>query len=105
MQNQHPEYVLATIPGDSPRSRIVFASRSQPGKKPILLKQESYSDAVGWFVQNSIELTREEMVALRSAMGGQAPSACQRTQLRTAANLEPSRILSFEQAAKRTASA
>lgn len=79
------ETVLATIDGSEPHERLVFAAVSDSPDKPIVLRRETYSPAVGWFIQSRIEMSRQEMVLLRSAMGGQAHSACQQTQMRTAA--------------------
>ena len=76
------EVILAVIPGEGPENRLVFASRSNAHNKPIILRQETFSPDVGWFTQSSLEMTRQEMVLLRNAMGGARPSACESTNRR-----------------------
>ena len=85
-QNAPREIVLAVIPSSDSASRMVFATRCGNASKPIILRQESFSPNVGWFTQNTIEMTRQEMVLLRSAMGGSAPQACARTSRRIQAD-------------------
>ncbi len=63
------ETVIAVIQGDDPNCRMVFASRSSELERPIVLRQESFSEGVGWFVQSRIEMTRTEMTGLRSVLG------------------------------------
>ena len=96
------EHIIAVIPtGDE--SRLVFASSTEAVEKPIVLRQESFSSHVGWFVQSTIAMTRVEMVALRSAMGG--AGVCNQTRLRAEARQasEPQKILSFRDAQSRKA--
>ncbi|XZE54036.1 hypothetical protein SH139x_005821 [Planctomycetaceae bacterium SH139] len=80
----HYECVIAVIPDASGTQRVVFASRSGHESLPIVLRQETYSRDVGWFAQSQIELTREQMVLLRSGMGGALSSPCQQTMLSAA---------------------
>lgn len=68
-----PETILSTIPGPSDNERLVIAMQEGDTDRPIVLRQESYSDAVGWFPQSSIELSREQLAGLRGALG--MPSA------------------------------
>lgn len=83
--NDDREYVISVIQGDDKTQRMIFASRSSNSQRPIILRRESFSPDVGWFTQDTIAMTRQEMAMLRSAMGGQKPAACQATALR----LEP----------------
>lgn len=100
MTHAHPEYIIAVIQGDESDQRMVFASRSD-ADRPIVLRHESFSQDVGWFAQSEVEMTRQEMILLRSAMGGQKPQACIRTSQKIQAQEEvrasssQPRILSF----------
>lgn len=87
------EVVLAIIPGQDDSQRMVFANRLSPAEKPIVLRQESFSPDVGWFTQSSLEMTREEMVLLRAAMGGTTPAACMSTRLKASRTLQAPSIL------------
>ena len=64
-----PEIILSTIPGQSDNERLVIAMQEDETDRPIVLRQESYSEAVGWFPQSSIELSREQLAGLRGALG------------------------------------
>lgn len=70
---------VAIIQGDDPNNRFIFAMRAENAERPILFRQESYSEDVGWFVQNEMEMTRGEMICLRSALGGKMHRACEHT--------------------------
>lgn len=78
MTHAATEYIIAVVQGDESDQRIVFASRSDVDR-PIVLRHESFSQDVGWFTQSEVEMTRQEMVLLRSVMGGQQPKPCLRT--------------------------
>ena len=71
--------VIAVIQGESLTDRIVFAIQRYDCERPIVMQQESFSEGVGWFVQNRIEMTRSEMSQLRTVLGGKLPSACEFT--------------------------
>ncbi|MEM6981004.1 MAG: hypothetical protein AAF539_15190 [Planctomycetota bacterium] len=48
-------------------------------EKPIVIRQESFSSAVGWFAQSCIEMTEEQWVAMRSAWAVSMPAAKSRS--------------------------
>lgn len=80
MSGQESEIcIISIVEGDDPSSRIVFAVDSDAEEKPILFRQESFSEGVGWFVQNQIAMTRQEMIQFRSALGAKMHRACERT--------------------------
>lgn len=62
--------VVAVIPDPNQEQRLVFLARTGQHEKPIVLRQESYSPGVGWFTQSEIELSRQQMILLRSSLGG-----------------------------------
>ena len=66
----HKENVIAIVPDGTQSQRLVFIAKSVESDLPIVLRQETYSEDVGWFTQNQIEMTRQQMMMLRSAMGG-----------------------------------
>ncbi len=78
MTHAATEHIIAVVQGDESDQRMVFASRSDIDR-PIVLRHESFSQDVGWFTQSEVEMTRQEMVLLRSVMGGQKPKPCLRT--------------------------
>ncbi|MEM8735598.1 MAG: hypothetical protein AAGG44_15295 [Planctomycetota bacterium] len=78
--------LICIIDGEEAHSRFVFAlarsdasSNGAEVQRPILFRQESFNEGVGWFVQNEIAMTRQEMIRLRSALGAQMHTVCQRT--------------------------
>lgn len=66
----HTENVIAIVPDGTQSQRLVFIAKSGEHDLPIVLRQESYSEGVGWFAQSQIEMSRQQMIMLRSAMGG-----------------------------------
>lgn len=66
----HKENVIAIVPDGTQSHRLVFLAKSGDHELPIVLRQETYSEDIGWFIQNQIEMTRPQMMMLRSAMGG-----------------------------------
>ncbi|MEM9586695.1 MAG: hypothetical protein AAGA03_05395 [Planctomycetota bacterium] len=73
------ETILSIIPGETVADRIVLATCHDGSERPIRMRRESFSEAIGWFTQSSISMTRMEMQALRSAMGAPSSSGCQHT--------------------------
>lgn len=92
------EFELACIPGENDLSRLVFVLKSKDGVGSFVLKRQSFSRDVGWFSQSEIEMTREEMVAMRSALGATESNACRTTKLRMKVD-SGSDILKFPSAA------
>ncbi|HBE68908.1 MAG TPA: hypothetical protein DDW52_12240 [Planctomycetaceae bacterium] len=74
--------MLSSIAGNDANSRLVFVMRAQDGVGTFVLKRQTYSRDVGWFSQSEIEMSREEMVAMRSAMGADESRACRTTKRR-----------------------
>lgn len=81
--------ILSVIPGETPETRMVFATRTGDHDRPIVLRQESFSEGVGWFVQSQIEMTRFEMSQLRTMLGGRKHQACERTTNKILSESEP----------------
>jgi hypothetical protein len=79
MHSNQDAKLICIIAGEDRNSRFVFALASSDAQRPILFRQESFSEGVGWFVQNEIAMTRQEMIRLRSALGVEMHTVCQRT--------------------------
>ncbi len=63
------ETILSVLPGQSEQQRTVIAMRNRDANTAIEMRQESFSDAVGWFVQSRIELSTEQVAELRQTLG------------------------------------
>ncbi len=67
MQNATP---VAVLPGACSTERLVLALVHQPQEgSRLVLRQESWCASLGWCVQKSIEMTPEQVCALRAALG------------------------------------
>jgi hypothetical protein len=83
--------------------RVLLVLREQRAK-PFELRTETFSADVGWYTQQSLELTRAELSGLKSVLGLQLPRACSRTmrEIQPVANCESEpAILSFTAVARR----
>ena len=69
------ENVIAVIPDETGSQRLVFLARGNDSALPIVLRQESFSRDVGWFTQSQIEISRAQMIMLRSSLGASG-TAC-----------------------------
>ncbi|WP_162006776.1 hypothetical protein [Roseimaritima sediminicola] len=63
------ETILSILPGQSDDVRTVVAMRHGDDGATIELRQESFSQAVGWFMQSRIELTGDQVGGLRQTLG------------------------------------
>ena len=66
---QPSELEIATIPGDETMSRVVICLKTTDQKSVFALQQQSFSQNVGWFVQSEIELSRQQLAGVYSALG------------------------------------
>ena len=66
---QPSELEIATIPGDETMSRVVICLKTTAQKSVFALQQQSFSQNVGWFVQSEIELSRQQLASVYSALG------------------------------------
>jgi hypothetical protein len=61
---------LATLSSDHADERIqVVLDRGPSGVSTISLVQQSWSESLGWYTQQVMNLTPEQVVQLRSALG------------------------------------
>ena len=73
--------ILSTIPGAEEGTRLVVVLRSNRPSNPLVLRHESFSEAVGWFVQSEIALSSDQVAGLRGALGHAPASRMPRPQL------------------------
>jgi hypothetical protein len=58
--------------------RIVLENCIDGHDSTFELKRESFHPSIGWYVQQTMSLNREELVGLKAALGVRTPRACQR---------------------------
>lgn len=64
------ETILSVLESDAPAKRVVVVMRQHPaGGSDLVLRHESWSENVGWFVQSCIELSGDQISDLRSVLG------------------------------------
>jgi hypothetical protein len=73
------ETILAVIPGERPQDRLVLAMVGADADKPLVLRTESFSPDVGWFVQSSVSMSRAELAGLKNVLGLTMSRGCQQT--------------------------
>lgn len=73
------ETILAVIPSEQSDQRLVLAMVSSDSGKPLVLRTESFSPDVGWFVQSSVSLSRIELAGLKNVLGLSMAHGCQQT--------------------------
>jgi hypothetical protein len=62
--------VLATLGSDCADERIqVVLERRGEGASIVSLVQQSWSESLGWYTQQAMELTTEQVGQLRAALG------------------------------------
>jgi hypothetical protein len=63
------ETVLSSIPA-SETERLLLVLVLMPGSGSRMeLRQQSFSDGIGWFTQSTVSLEPEQVAALRNALG------------------------------------
>ncbi len=71
------EQILGVVNStDGHRVLLVLRERAA---KPFELRTETFSADVGWFPQQSLELTRDQLSGLKGVLGLRVPGACGRT--------------------------
>ena len=63
------ETILSVLQGDNESSRVVVVHRRGFGVSGLVLRRESYSEAIGWFEQSSIEMSPDQVGQLKQALG------------------------------------
>jgi hypothetical protein len=96
------EHILGVV-NSSDGHRVVLLLWERRAK-PFELRTETFSSDVGWYTQQTIELTRAELSGLKGLLGLQLPRACSRTmqEIQPAGSCESEpTILAFSSMAKR----
>lgn len=62
--------ILAILDSETPGKRVVVAMRQLAlGGSELVLRHESWSENVGWFVQSCVGLSGDQIGELRSVLG------------------------------------
>jgi hypothetical protein len=62
--------VLATVAGNSATQRLQLLLVSLPeGGNRLELRQQSWSETVGWYTQNGVSIDPEQVAELRNSLG------------------------------------
>ncbi len=72
------ETILSVLPGNSEHDRVVMVHRRGFGVNTVILRRESFSEAIGWFEQNAVELSTDQVGQLKQSLGV-LPSSAGRT--------------------------
>lgn len=68
-QTLRPETILSVLPGATDHARTVIAMNPTGPGNLVEMRQETFSPAVGWFVQSRIELSAEQVAGVRRTLG------------------------------------
>ncbi len=68
------ESIVAVV-SESETQRLVVVLR-ETLERPIAIRTQTFSENVGWFTQQEIELTRSEFSGLKNVLGLKVPAAC-----------------------------
>jgi len=63
------EVVLAVLSEPGEHQRVVLVHRQAFGDQRIVLRNESFSEDVGWFEQSSVEISPTQLGQLKQALG------------------------------------
>ncbi len=63
------ETILSVLEGEDELSRVVLVHRRGFGASGVVLRRESYSEAIGWFEQSSVEMSPDQVGQLKQALG------------------------------------
>jgi hypothetical protein len=64
-----PETLLATLPGESDRERVMVVMVVTASGSQVEIRQQSWGDGLGWFTQSTVQLEPEQIGGLRQALG------------------------------------
>lgn len=73
------ETILNVFPGTDDESRLILVVEQgeESASSTLVLRQESYSDDIGWFVQSRIVVEPGQVAGLRMALSGGCAGAVQ----------------------------
>ncbi|QDV63270.1 hypothetical protein V7x_30030 [Crateriforma conspicua] len=97
------ESVLEILPGLTDSQRLVIASEScdsgcSIAPETLVLRHESYSDHVGWFVQSRVSIEPHQFAALRNVITSRGVRAVPHSNGASAAETASPTILKFPHA-------
>lgn len=68
------ETLLTAIPASDVERLVVVLVQSADGKSRMELRQQSFSNGIGWFTQSTVHLEPSQVASLRNALGATASS-------------------------------
>jgi hypothetical protein len=69
------ETLVNVFPSEDNNKRLVIAiEHPEAGRRRLVLRQETRSEAVGWFVQSCIEVLPEQVAGLKASLSGRLVS-------------------------------
>ncbi len=91
------ETILNVFPAADYLQRLVIAVQQEEGcvSSRLVLRQESYADDVGWFVQSYVAIEPEQVAGLKMALSSQSASRVTPDRARSGLSRVPA-ILSFD---------
>ncbi|KAA1261766.1 hypothetical protein LF1_43260 [Rubripirellula obstinata] len=90
------ETILNVFPGASDQQRLVLARcTTLCGLEHLVLRQETHSADIGWFVQSSVAIEPAQVAGLKMTL---SPASVTGTTRRETADPDAPAILRFEQA-------
>lgn len=94
MQN---ETILNVFPAVDDLHRLVIAvqQEEEQGSSRLVLRQESYADDVGWFVQSCVAIEPEQVAGLKMALSSQSATRLKTDRFDSGLSRVPA-ILSFD---------
>ena len=68
------ETTISTLPASSQHDRVLVVMISEAGEPSRLeLRQQSFSEGIGWFTQSSVQLETTQVADLKNALGTASP--------------------------------
>ena len=69
------ETIISTLPASSQHDRVLVVMVCATGEPSRLeLRQQSFSEGIGWFTQSSVQLETNQVADLKNALGTAAPA-------------------------------
>jgi hypothetical protein len=63
------DVTLAVLSEEGNDQRVVLVHRQTFGGQRVILRRESFSEAVGWFEQSSVDISPNQVGQLKQALG------------------------------------
>ncbi|MFT5523491.1 MAG: hypothetical protein ACI9HK_001438 [Pirellulaceae bacterium] len=77
--HSYQETPLNLLPGECDTERLQVVLVQESGDSHIELRQQSFSDTMGWYSQSTVQLSHQQWAALKMTMGGTFSNKRQKT--------------------------